>query len=158
MKPACPLPCSECPWRTSNQGTHHPGGWYTAKNLKRLWAGLRRGESMSCHPTDVNNPLPPGFDEVPEGVQAHECTGGLILQQRELMVLQDPFEAFHMTPVQHYRKTRPFALTAQGIRILVFRAQSGAAAGLLMGRVTMASPDLNTLDIGHAPLGPWAPR
>lgn len=52
VRPACALACLACPWRLSNQGRPTPGGWYTRRNLDRLWAGLRRGTRMSCHPTD----------------------------------------------------------------------------------------------------------
>lgn len=88
MKPALPTPCNACPWRLSNQGQRHPGGWYTKANLRRLWVGMRRGERMTCHPTDTANPLPPGFDPVPEHVEVHECGGSLILKQREFMRAQ----------------------------------------------------------------------
>lgn len=88
MKPALPTPCKACPWRLSNQGIRHPGGWYTKKNLARLWAGMRRGERMTCHPTDQTNPLPPGFDPVPDHVEVHECGGSLILKGREYMRAQ----------------------------------------------------------------------
>lgn len=84
VETANPHPCSACPWRLENHGVRHPDGWYTKANRARLWARLRRGESMTCHPTDQRNPLPPGFDPVPDGVTTHECTGALVLQQREL--------------------------------------------------------------------------
>jgi hypothetical protein len=35
-------------------------GWYTKANLQRLWAGMRRGEDMTCHPTDPDKPGPSG--------------------------------------------------------------------------------------------------
>jgi hypothetical protein len=86
-------PCDACPWRLSNQSRHTPGGWYSKKNLRRLWAGLRTGEApgMTCHPTDKNNPLPPDARPVPDGVKRHECAGSLLLVQRELKLLEaDP--------------------------------------------------------------------
>lgn len=60
---AAPHACSACPWRLANQGKRHPDGWYAKANLSRLWSRLRRGEAMSCHPSDPNN-------EVSEKAQA----------------------------------------------------------------------------------------
>lgn len=45
-------PCLACPWGTANRSRPTPGGWYSRRNLDRLWSGLRRGARMSCHPTD----------------------------------------------------------------------------------------------------------
>lgn len=42
VQPALPRACAGCPWRTANQGVPHVGGWYNARNLRRLWGGLRR--------------------------------------------------------------------------------------------------------------------
>ena len=83
-------PCAACPWRKSNQGKPHPHGWYTKKNLERLWAGLRSGEApgMTCHPTDLNNEVPEGHRAPPETVEAKECAGALILVIRELKLLE----------------------------------------------------------------------
>ena len=54
---AAKSPCQACPWRVENHGKRHPDGWYTKANLRRLWSGIRRGEEMSCHPTDPSNPV-----------------------------------------------------------------------------------------------------
>ena len=83
-------PCAHCPWRKSNQGKRHAGGWYTLKNLRRLWAGLRSGEApgMTCHPTDPNNPLPEGFKEVSKETETKECAGALLLVIRELKLIE----------------------------------------------------------------------
>jgi hypothetical protein len=90
---AMTVPCAQCPWRRSNQGRPHPHGWYTRKNLRRLWNGLRTGEApgMSCHPTDTDNEVPAGGKTVPEGMAKRECAGALLLVQRELKLLEtDP--------------------------------------------------------------------
>lgn len=67
VKPATQHPCVHCPWRAANQGKPHPGGWYTKANLQRLWAGMRRGGDMTCHPTDPAIPVPEGIRPAPEG-------------------------------------------------------------------------------------------
>lgn len=77
-------PCAACPWRTENHGKRHPHGWYTKKNLRRLWAKIRRGDSMTCHPTDPTNLVPDGTKPVPDGTQTRECAGALRLVQIEL--------------------------------------------------------------------------
>lgn len=84
--PCAPKACVACPWRKANQGKPHPHGWYDQSNLDRLWRGLRTGEApgMTCHPTDTNNLVPEGHREPPESAVRHECTGALILVQREL--------------------------------------------------------------------------
>ncbi len=147
--PASPLPCESCPWRTANQGKRHAGHWYTTANLKRLWAGLRRGVSMSCHPTDPRNPLPPDCAPLPEGVKTHECTGALILQQREFMVYQDGFRR----DVAAYRTARPLGMTLAGLRAIVERQVLGGVP--LIGCVKMSHPDLGQEGVGHSPLDGW---
>lgn len=80
-------PCAQCPWRRENHGRRHFGGFYTKRNLRRLWAQIRRGGGMqSCHITDpqghpdhVRAGAKPSEDAKPE-----ECYGSLILVQREL--------------------------------------------------------------------------
>lgn len=113
MKPAMSKPCQACPWRISNQGKRHPGGWYTKKNLARLWAGMRRGERMTCHPTDETNPLPPGFDPVPEHVEVHECAGALVLKQREFMRAQEV--VLRTGSFAEYRRASPRGITQDGM-------------------------------------------
>lgn len=70
-------PCAQCPWRTSNQGKRHPDGWYTKANLRRLWAGLRRGERMTCHPTDPANPVSDKADQAASNVLAMVTNHGV---------------------------------------------------------------------------------
>lgn len=150
VKPANQNPCKDCPWRTSNQGKSHPGHWYTKANLSRLWARLRRGESMSCHPTDPSNPLPPGFEPLPDGVETHECTGGLIVQQREMMA----FQCECRSDLKTYRAQRSSGMTREGLLSLVERAMFG---GTCFGGTAMSKPDLNEPDVQHPRL-PWPPR
>ena len=77
-------PCAQCPWRRENQGKRHPHGFYTKRNLLRLWNGLRTGKKpQSCHLTDPNHP-----DHIAVGCKPDskpvECIGSVALLAREL--------------------------------------------------------------------------
>lgn len=149
-----PTACLACPWRLANQGTAHPDGWYTQKNLSRLWARLRRGGDMSCHPTDPTVPISDkakaaGYRIAPEHAEVRECVGAHVLKQRELMRAQD-----YPTPAA-YRRANPLGLTREGLAAILSRAIFGSTP--LDGR-TMPIPDLNDPDIGHRPLGEWEAR
>lgn len=93
-------PCAACPWRKSNMGKRHAAGWYTRANLKRLWQGLRTGDApgMTCHPTDSDNPQPPGSKPVPAGVETRECAGSLLLIVRELRAMEADPDAYFGDP------------------------------------------------------------
>lgn len=145
--PACPAPCNSCPWLTANHGKPHPDGWYTARNRARLWAGLRRGEAMSCHKTDPANPVPEGCTPVPEGTTVHECTGGLILQQREVMKVSA------VGGPRPYRKAHKAGLTVPGILRVVERIMFGGVP--VIGGLPVTKPDLNA-EVSHPPLGDWS--
>lgn len=143
-----PGPCPPCPWLTANHGRPHPDGWYTRRNRDRLWAGLRRGNRMSCHPTDPENDVTPaaraaGYRPAPAHSEARECIGGLILQQREMQLLNDSQE------ITTYQRQRPRGLTREGIARLLER--------LLFGDTSPADavprPNLNA-PVSHNPL-PW---
>lgn len=139
-------PCAQCPWRTANHGKRHPDGWYTKANRARLWAQLRRGEAMTCHPTDPENPVPLGARPVPSHVTTRECAGAIILQQREMDTLQrmDDFKA--------YRKARPMGLTREGVAEMISRIMF---AGMpMIGGRPMPRPNLNE-PVSHDPLGEW---
>lgn len=76
--------CPQCPWRLANQGKRHPHGFYTKRNLQRLWNQLRGGgRPQGCHPTDPSHP-----DHVasgtPKNAKAQECAGSVIVLWREL--------------------------------------------------------------------------
>lgn len=88
-----------------------PYGWYSKKNLLRLWAGLRTGEApgMTCHPTDKSNPLPESAKFVSNSVEVRECAGALLLIQRELKL----FEADPKNYVKENAYRR--GLTARGL-------------------------------------------
>lgn len=134
-------PCGSCPWLTANHGRPHPDGWYTKKNRIRLWVGLRHGESMSCHLTDPNNPVPDGTKPVPDGTTTHECAGALILQQREIMKMQ----SMPGIPSTYFKKNRK-GMTLRAIAHLVERA--------LFQPKLVSTPNLNE-PVSHEPLGEW---
>lgn len=163
VRQATPKPCAQCPWRISNQGKRHPGGWYTRRNLERLWAGMRRGEDMTCHPTDPDNPVTEamalrGVKRAPEAATTVECAGSLILKQREFMRAQDALKAHGNIAggMAAYRKAHPRGLTKRGFIKLVQRMMFGGSP--LAPGPTMSTPNLNDPDVGVPFLEPWAPQ
>jgi hypothetical protein len=152
VKPACPKACASCPWRLANQGSKpDPHGFYTRKNLARLWKGLREGARMSCHPTDPRMAEFEGYESLAEREVAHECAGALVLTQRELMTFQD---IAHADPkgntLKAYRARRPNGLARIGLVALVERSMFGGTA---LDPVKMALPDLRDPDIGYPLIG-----
>lgn len=105
IDPPAPDPCAACPWLTSNHGKKHPGNYYSDANRRRLWKGLRTGDApgMTCHPTDPEN------QPVKEEQRTRECTGAVVLMQRELNAFE---EAVDMTT---YRRGRSLAATREGL-------------------------------------------
>lgn len=152
VQPAAMTVCAACPWRLTNQGKRHPDGWYTKKNLRFLWSRLRRGEGMTCHPTDQTNPLPAGTRPVPDGIETRVCTGSLILQQREFMILQEYL--LDGRGMAAYRAHRPRGLTREGAGELLSDA---VFSGTPFGRIVQSKPNLNNEDVGLEGL-PWEPR
>lgn len=153
VQPASPKACSDCPWRLSNQGRPHPGGWYTKANLRRLWSGLRHGVAMTCHPTDPDNPMPPGLNPPAPGSRTVECAGALVLQQREIMIFQDICNAEPKgNSLRTYKQQRPGGMSRMGLIEIVERFMFGGVE--LIGGAKMTKPDLNDREVGHAPL-PW---
>lgn len=151
-EPSAADPCKTCPWRTSNHDQPHPEGWYRRGNLDRLWKGLRDGESMSCHPTDPDNPVSEaaqaaGYRPAPPGTQRLECRGGAILQQREIHL----FQTDHDGDLRAYRKARPSGMTRYGLQVIVLRLAFGGVP--FIGGPPMARPDLNA-PVGYRKL-PW---
>lgn len=147
VKMAKPQACKECPWRLTNHGKQpDPGEWYTRSNLRRLWSGLRNGVSMTCHPTDDRmNEWP--WRPVPAGVNPHECTGGLILQQREFSKFQARPRMTLRAQYQVYRLGNPAHMTLAGLRALVERHLLGGLP--LVGKLRMTKPNLNDPTIGY---------
>lgn len=93
-------PCPTCPWLKANHGKPNPPGveslrangvddlhdWFSTKNLRRLWHGIRRGEGMLCHSTDPQADRY-GGKKVDSG---HEriCTGCVALAERHIRILE----------------------------------------------------------------------
>lgn len=107
--------CADCPWRKSNQGKRHPHGWFSKKNLRRLWNGIRTGNApgMTCHPTDTGIVVPEAWPvQAKPGTTTKECAGALLLVQRELRSMEQP-----ITPasVDAYKARRRGGLTNSGI-------------------------------------------
>lgn len=148
VEAACPTPCSACPWRTANHGKPHPHGWYTAKNRARLWSKLRRGDSMTCHPTDPENEVPAGAKAAPKTATTHECAGAQILQQRELEKMQG-YES-----LMDYVKSSRVGLTVRGIATMANRLVFGGLSAAMGGGGEMTALDLNE-PVSHEPLGEW---
>jgi hypothetical protein len=75
--------CDTCPFLKVNHGKPHPAKWYSIKNLRRLWNGLRTGKApgMVCHSSDPNNKDYGGDKNVKPGHE-QECAGALILMIR----------------------------------------------------------------------------
>lgn len=155
IRSACPKPCSSCPWRFANQDSKpDPHGFYTSANRRRLWAGLRQGVQMTCHPTDPRMAGFAGYESLADRNVTHECAGALTLQQRELMKFQDISAADPKGPtLKTYKKQHPKGMTRDGLVSLVERSVFG---GTSIGGVAMASPDLNDVEIGYDVLGAWA--
>ena len=79
-------PCAECPWRVSNHGRRHPGGFYRAGNLRRLWNQIRRGGNLQgCHPTDASHPDHRQYAGAKPEAAPAECAGSVILITREIV-------------------------------------------------------------------------
>ena len=126
-------PCPQCPWRTSNHGKRTPGGFYTKRNLTRLWGGCRRGASHSCHLTDPSHP-----DHIaagaPERATAKECPGIVILMLRELRAMSDGDNNITPESVSEYDRWRRKGMTREGqIYWLVNRYMHGGVP-LIGGR------------------------
>jgi hypothetical protein len=154
-------PCKACPWRTANHGKPHPDGWYTQRNRDRLWAGMRRGEMMSCHPTDPNNEVTDaaqarGYRPAPEHSETRECAGAQVLAQREVQIINDMAEAGTLGTRRFsgYRTARPRGLTVDGIAVMIERAMFRGA----LGTRRLLRVDLNApVSVGRDVL-PWTPR
>lgn len=151
VKMAKPQACKECPWRLSNRGKRpDPGGWYTKSNLHRLWSGLRRGKSMTCHRTDDRMNELSGPCEVAPGTSPHECTGGLILVQREMSKFQLHNAPSLTTQFKVYRYYNPNGMSLAGLRELVARHLLGGVPAI--GKLKMSTPNLNDREVGYEKL------
>lgn len=146
-------PCASCPWMLANAGKPTAHGWYTKTNLRRLWSGLRRGERMTCHGTDPDNEPLPGKAAPKDGHPTAECTGALVLIQRELQRVNDDIEAGGNLTA--YRRENPNGLTREGMAVHAMNVQWG---GAMPGTLQMAKPNLNDTRVGYAELTPWVAK
>lgn len=156
MKAACPKPCAQCPWRIENQGTPHPHGFYAKANLRRLWAGLKSGERMTCHPTDPEMAEFEGYEGTAERHVTHECAGALVVIQREMMRVQASMDEASAEGkrdgIARYRRQHPKGLTRDGVF-----AHFSASVMVMPGELPMARPNLGDPAIGYEPLAAWDP-
>jgi hypothetical protein len=131
-----------------------------------LWSGLRRGEDMTCHPTDPDNPveaewLAKGVKRAPDGATTTECTGALILKQREWMRLQACVERRGDDPAAakagwaDYRAAHPRGLTRDGIACFMSRVLFSGT--LLASGPDVARPNLNEDGIAAPGIVAWTP-
>lgn len=147
--PACPNACSFCPWRLSNQRSKpDPHKFYTLGNLARLWKGLRNGARMSCHPTDPRMAEFEGYEALAVRESTNECTGALIIVQREWMVFQNLAleNPKSKKTLQTYKKLRPNGMTREGLILIAERAMFG---GTFLNPVAMARPNLGDEEVGY---------
>lgn len=152
-------PCPDCPWRVENQTGRrrspvkvqdHSYGWFSKANRSRLWNGLKQGERMTCHPTD------PEHHENSADLKAKECAGGMILVQRELMVIDALMREGHEDTMAEYRRRRPGGLTRLGAYQLAMDATVGSVP--VLGTRAMGKPNLNAeVEVGDGRL-PWPPE
>lgn len=153
--PASPKACAACPWRLANQGSKtDPHKFYTKSNLARLWTGLRNGVRMSCHPTDPRMASFEGYEACADQTKTSECTGGLILQQREFSIFTAVCKK--LSPgskdgLKVYKQVRPKGLARNGL-IEVMSRQTFSGTGLT--GTEMAKPDLDDEEIGYERV-PW---
>lgn len=157
VKPACPKPCSSCPWRLANQGSKpDPHKFFTKGNLARLWRGLRDGARMSCHPTDPRMAEFAGYESLADRDTTHECAGALTVVQREFMKFQEIAEADPKgKTLQQYKKLYPKGLTRYGLVAIYERAVFGNSG---LAGTAMSMPDLNDGEVGYDVLGAWVAR
>lgn len=157
VRPACPRPCSSCPWRIANQGSKpDPHKFYTKANLARLWRGLRDGARMSCHPTDPRMAEFAGYEALADRENTNECAGALVLQQREVTEFQDIALADPKGPsLKTYRSLRPQGMTRNGLAEIISRAMF---RGTMLAGTNMSTPDLNDEEIGYPVIGTWKTR
>lgn len=159
MAAACAQPCSACPWRTENQGTPHPHGFYSKANLRRLWNGLKRGERMTCHPTDPAMAEFEGYEKTAERERTHECAGAQTLIQRELAYFgqaakdvdagRAPGPAFNLYKMRRGRAAMTRAGLAEHVSAALF---GGTPFALEVRKVNIADDR-----VGYEPLGEFDP-
>lgn len=141
-----PKPCAHCPWRLSNAGRENQHGFYSPGNLRRLWNGLRKGNRMTCHPTDPRMSDFAGYEGTADREVTHECAGAAIMAQREL-------HHFHQCSKAAAAEGKSDALARyKRLRGRGAMTQEGLAHGLATRQM-----DLNEPDVGYVGLPAWEP-
>ena len=136
-------PCEQCPWRTSKQGKRSSGGFYTKRNLHRLWGQIRRGGAMqSCHLTDPSHPdhLAAG---APANAHPQECLGAVVIVRREIERMAHD-GAIDDETIRGYLNAYRHGLTKEGILYWVLqRLQFGGTPfgrGATLPKVDASDP------------------
>jgi len=88
-----------------------------------------------------------GYEALAERDTINECTGALVVVQREWMVFQGMCEADPKgKTLQQYRKLRPNGLMRSSLIALMERAVFG---GSVLNPVAMSRPNLGDVKIGY---------
>lgn len=103
---------------------------------------------MSCHPTDPRMAEFEGYEALAVRESTNECTGALIIVQREWMVFQNLAleNPKSKKTLQTYKKLRPNGMTREGLILIAERAMFG---GTFLNPVAMARPNLGDEEVGY---------
>ena len=141
-------PCTQCPWRLSNQGKKSKWGFYTKKNILRLWNEIRGGGGIqSCHMTD-----PCHEDHLAAGCKAgaktRECAGSVIVILRELDLLKRPDrQPIEPEDADRYLATRKKGFTKMGLLYYLISRMSMGGVPFLGG------PKLPSVNVDDEEIG-----
>jgi hypothetical protein len=104
---------------------------------------------MSCHPTDPRMASFEGYEALADREVTNECTGALVIVQREFMVFQNICQADpkSKTSLQQYRKQRPNGMTRDGLIAIVERSIFGGSS---LNPIAMSRPNLGDEEIGYS--------
>ena len=148
-------PCKTCPFLRSNQGKRTAGGFYSRRNLQRMWARIRQGELLICHSTDpeawvTGSPTCPKKGQIKPGNE-QACRGALYMVKREDKTLLKSIDAG--TGFSGYARAPEAAkppMTPLGFLAI---AETVMLAGSPLGtRLKLYAPDMDA-DVGL----PWEP-
>jgi hypothetical protein len=147
----CEKPCPQCPWRISNQGKRHWGGFYTRANLTRLWGQIRKGGGVqSCHLTDPQHPdhIKAGASEL---ATPKECPGSVILVLREMSFMctlgHEPGEADELALARYFKARGRAGLNKMGFAYWILsRVKMG-------GIPFLGGPKLPKVDVEDPEIG-----
>lgn len=152
FEPPNPKPCAHCPWRLSNAGRPNQHGFYSPANLRRLWNGMRKGNRMTCHPTDPHMSDFAGYEATAGREVTHECAGAAIMVQRELDMFQRCVQAAEAEGkrdgLARYKRLRGrLGMTREGLAYAVSVFTMGhlpppLGDGLATRRMELVEPDV----------------